>query len=213
MVKAPPVILWPWGQRPHTEDGTERGAWYYLRAALTSLNLTLWMTRANTMNEKSQMFSHVKWKTISALKSHFSKAATIADLLVLSVDWHNATVCVCVCFWDRESQSLDTNRASSTCTAKDTREWPLAHGPLTCGIAASPLQLLWPHPAGMRWPCPCLWCRTPWSGSLVNSPVSPEILLAGMEYTGWSCERHKGHVQTVTSLSEKCTRRVHFGIQ
>lgn len=54
------------------------------------------------MNEKSQMFSHVKWKTIAALKSHFSKAATIADFLVLSADWYNATLCVCVFLRQRE---------------------------------------------------------------------------------------------------------------
>lgn len=63
--------------------------------------------------------------------------------------------------------------------------------PLTCGTAASPLQPQSPHPAGRRWPCPNLWYQTPWSGSWVNSPTSPETPLADTECTGWPWEGNK----------------------
>lgn len=94
-------------------------------------------------------------------------------------------------FWQREE--------SGRCPLP----WQFHTGLLTCGTAAWLLQLRSPHPAGMHWPCPCLWCHTPWSGNSVNSPVSPETPLAGTEYTGWSCEGNKGHIHTVTPLFRK----------
>lgn len=88
--------------------------------------------------------------------------------------------------------------ASSGLVTKQEKDWKMSltlmeshAGHLTCSIAASPLQPQSPHQAGKRWLCPCLSCHTPWSGNSVNSLVSPERPLAGMEYTGWSYEGHK----------------------
>lgn len=97
---------------------------------------------------------------------------------------------------ERETSHKGTDRDSGACSlVHQERDWKMSLSwresqaePLTYGIAASPRQPRSPHPAGMRWPCPCLWCHTPWSGSWVNSPTSPETPLAGMGYTGWPWE-------------------------